>query len=148
MSSNPEIVITFPGGKRVDADFFGRRIATDQPIHGGGTGSAPEPFALFAASIGTCAGIYVLGFLQARGLDTSGLVIRQSLDFDPATGVLRGVDLKVDLPPSVPAKYHEAIRRAADQCAVKKAIQAQPQFTISVQTSAQKNRGESVASAA
>src|SRR5205085_8661862 len=50
-----EATITFPGGKRVDADLNGRSIPTDQPAAVGGEGTAPEPFALFAASIGTCA---------------------------------------------------------------------------------------------
>jgi ribosomal protein S12 methylthiotransferase accessory factor len=136
MSNQPEILITFPGGKRVSADYFGREIATDQSPRAGGEGSAPEPFALFLASIGTCAGIYVLGFLQSRGLDTTGLAIRQTMDFDAATHTLKGVGLHVDLPPSVPEKYHEAIRRAADQCAVKKAIQAQPQFDVTIHASA------------
>ena len=31
---------------------------------GGGQGSAPTPFATFLASMGTCAGIYVLGFCK------------------------------------------------------------------------------------
>ena len=51
-----EMVISFPGGKRVDAEFGGMVIQTDQPPQGGGEGSAPTPFALFLASMGTCAG--------------------------------------------------------------------------------------------
>ena len=57
-----EMVIDFPGGKRVDAHFGPFTVMTDQPPQGGGMGSAPTPFATFLASIGTCAGIYVLGF--------------------------------------------------------------------------------------
>src|SRR5690348_18198535 len=57
-----EARVTFPGGLRVDAEIQGRLIPTEQPPSAGGTGSAPEPFALFAASLGTCAGFYVLRF--------------------------------------------------------------------------------------
>ena len=60
--------ITFPGGKRVDAQVGPYLIQTDQPKDEGGDGTAPEPFMLFLASIGTCAGIYVLGFCQSRGI--------------------------------------------------------------------------------
>ena len=136
MTNEPEIIISFPGGKKVNADFFGRIIETDQSQRAGGEGSAPEPFALFLSSIGTCAGIYVLGFLQSRGLDTEGLQIRQQLDMHPATGKLVGVRLKIDVPDTVPAKYHAALQRAADMCAVKKAIQDPPQFTVEVATTA------------
>ena len=57
-----EMIVDFPGGARVDAHFGPYTVATDQPTMGGGTGSAPTPFAVFLASIATCAGIYVLGY--------------------------------------------------------------------------------------
>jgi putative redox protein len=34
------------------------------------------------------------------------------------------------VPPSFPEKYRDALVRVADQCAVKKAIQAQPRFDV------------------
>ena len=140
MSTQPEILITFPGGKRVDALFGDSLIRTDQSRQAGGDASAPEPYALFLASVGTCAGIYVLGFCQARDLDTTGLQLRQRLDFDPVTRRLRGVELQIDVPPSIPAKYHDALRRAADMCAVKKAIQDPPTFSVRVQPTASDRR--------
>ena len=123
-----EARITFPGGVRVDAELEGRRIQTDQPASAGGTGSAPEPFALFAASLGTCAGFYVLRFCQARELPTQGLAIRQRLRFDE--GRLTEVQLDVELPEGFPEKYREALVRAAEGCKVKKAIEAQPRFVV------------------
>src|SRR6202171_2110326 len=119
-----ELKIPFPGGKRVTAELRGRTIATDQPPEAGGEGSAPEPYALFAASIGTCAGFYALAFCQSRGLSTDGLVIRQRMRFAGRGPAAVGLDTA--LPPSFPEKYREPLIRAADGCAVKKAIQAQP----------------------
>ena len=46
------MTVSFPGGKRVDAEYGGFTIRTDQPPQGGGEGSAPPPFDLFLASIG------------------------------------------------------------------------------------------------
>ena len=63
-----EMVIDFPGGSRVDAHFGDFTVATDQPP----IASAPSPFEIFLASIGTCAGIYVMGFCQSRHLSTEG----------------------------------------------------------------------------
>ena len=65
-----DIEFTFPGGKRVDAQADGFLLHTDQPRERGGEGSAPEPFTLFLASLGTCAGLYVLGFCQTRNIRT------------------------------------------------------------------------------
>ena len=134
MSESFDILVTFPGGKKVDAEIAGHVVRTDQPKDNGGDDSAPSPFNLFLASIGTCAGIYVLGFLRSRELPTEGVQIRQAYTVDEATHVLKTVTLEIRLPPSVPEKYHPAIIRAADMCAVKKAIHAQPTFDVRVVT--------------
>ena len=60
------LIVSFPAGKRVDAQYKGFTIQTDQSRHGGGDGAAPEPFDLFLASIATCAGVYVKGYCDAR----------------------------------------------------------------------------------
>lgn len=125
-----EMIVTFPGGKRVDTQVGKHVVRTDQPVEGGGEDSAPPPFGLFLASIGTCAGIYVAGFCQKRGLPTEGIRLRQRNHFDRETGALIRVEIDVEVPPSFPAKYRDALVRVADQCAVKKTIQAQPVFEV------------------
>jgi putative redox protein len=126
-----EMVIKFPGGARVDAHFGPYSVATDQPPQGGGQGSAPSPFATFLASIGTCAGIYVLGFCQQRGISTEGLQIRQRLEINPLNGMVSKVLLDIQLPPDFPERYKTAVVRAADQCTVKKHFENPPKFEIS-----------------
>lgn len=125
-----DLVVTFPGGARVDAQFGPHTIRTDQPPHGGGTGSAPTPFSLFLASIGTCAGIYVLGFCKQRGLPTDGIKIVQQMVMNPATGLIGKVTLDIQVPPDFPEKYHSALIRSAEQCAVKKHLEMPPQFEV------------------
>ena len=131
-----EMVIDFPGGARVDAHFGGFTVMTDQPPQGGGEGSAPSPFALFLASLGTCAGIYVLGFCRQRGLPTEGIRILQKMGNNPETGKLERVDIDIQLPADFPEKYQEALIRAASQCAVKKQLEHPP--TIQVVTTIQR----------
>ncbi len=125
-----EMIVTLPGGKRVDTQIGKHVIRTDQPVSGGGEDSAPSPFDLFLASIGTCAGIFVAGFCQKRGVPTEGIRIVQRNETDPETGALQRVELDVVVPPGFPEKYLEALVRVADQCKVKKAIQAQPVFEV------------------
>ena len=127
------MVIDFPGGLRVDANFGPYTVSTDQPAPYG-SGSAPTPFATFLASIGTCAGIYVLSFCQQRGIPTDGVRIKQSLEADPRTGLVSKVLLDIQLPPEFPEKYKTAVIRAADQCAVKKHFEHPPSFEISAST--------------
>jgi ribosomal protein S12 methylthiotransferase accessory factor len=125
-----ETIVSLPGGKRVDAQVGRHLVRTDQPATNGGEDTAPAPFELFLAAIGTCAGIYVAGFCQKRGLPTEGIRLRQRNHFDQETGTLQRVEIDVEVPPSFPEKYRDALVRVADQCAVKKAIQAQPVFEV------------------
>lgn len=125
-----DMTITFPGGARVDAQFGDFTIPTDQPAHAGGEGSAPAPFALFLASIGTCAGIYVLGFCRQRGLPVDGIQIAQRMQADPRTGMVVKIEMDIQVPPTFPEKYHDALIRAASQCAVKKHLEAPPTFDV------------------
>jgi ribosomal protein S12 methylthiotransferase accessory factor len=129
-----EMVIDFPGGARVDAHFGPYTVATDQPPSGGGDGSAPTPFALFLASIGACAGIYVLGFCKQRGLSTDGIRILQRMHGNPVTGMTDQIDIEIQTPPNFPEKYLPSLVRSAELCAVKKHLEAPPKFNVTTTT--------------
>ncbi|MBI4351444.1 MAG: OsmC family protein [Elusimicrobia bacterium] len=125
--------ITFPGGKKVNAQWHGFEIRTDQHASGGGEGSAPTPFDLFLASLGTCAGIFALGFLQSRGLGAEGLKITASFEQDPATRLLTRAVLKITLPKDFPPKYKDALIKAAGQCLVKRTMDNPPEFEVTAE---------------
>ncbi len=125
-----EMLIDFPGGSRVDAHFGPFTVHTDQPPES----SAPTPFAVFLASLGTCAGIYVLGFCRQRNLPTEGLRIMERIHSDPLTGMVSQVELEIQLPPGFPEKYREAVIHSAELCAVKKHFETPPQFGITTTT--------------
>ncbi len=125
-----EMIVDFPGGARVDAHFGQFTVKTDQPPMGGGDGSAPTPFATFLASMGTCAGIYVLGFCRNRGLSTDGIRIIQRMQNNPMTGMVGKIEMEIQVPSSFPEKYYDALIRSADQCAVKKHLEQPPEFEI------------------
>ena len=125
-----EFIIDFPGGARVDAHFGPYTVPTDQPPSGGGEGSAPTPFSVFLASIGTCAGIYVLGFCRQRGLPTDGIRLVQRMETDPLTHMIGKISLEIQVPPDFPEKYKEAVIRSAEQCAVKKHLENPPKFAV------------------
>jgi ribosomal protein S12 methylthiotransferase accessory factor len=125
-----EMVIDFPGGARVDAHFGPFTVPTDQPP----ASNAPTPFATFLASIGTCAGIYVLGFCQQRGLPTEGLRIVQRMHTDPLTGMVSEIDLEIQAPPNFPEKYLPSLIRSAELCAVKKHLERPPHFEVTART--------------
>ena len=61
-----DMEVYFTGNKKVAADYKGFTVETDQPVAGGGDGTALSPFDLFLVSLGTCAGFFVLQFMQQR----------------------------------------------------------------------------------
>jgi putative redox protein len=124
------MIVRFPGGKRVDAEYGGFTIRTDQPPQGGGEGSAPQPFDLFLASIATCAGIYVKGYCDSRGIATESLGLEMHIEREPEKQRVARLVLEIRLPQGFPEKHREAVIRAADLCAVKKHILNPPTFEI------------------
>jgi putative redox protein len=125
-----EMIVDFPGGAKVDAHFGGFVVSTDQPPMGGGEGSAPTPFALFLASMATCAGIYVLGFCKQRGLSVEGMRIIQRDLRSPLTGMVEKVEIEILTPPDFPEKYLPSLVRSAEMCAVKKHLEHPPDFLV------------------
>lgn len=125
---NMEIV--FPGRKKVDAIYENYTIKTDQPQISGGDGSAPAPFDLFLASIGTCAGIYVLSFCQTRDIPTEGIKLMLNTEKNLETKMIEKIKIEIQLPPEFPEKYKQAVVRSAELCAVKKHMVNPPVFDI------------------
>jgi ribosomal protein S12 methylthiotransferase accessory factor len=121
-----EITITFPGGKKVEAEFQnGLKVVTDQPVKAGGEDSAPSPYQLFLASLGTCAGFYVLSFCQNKHIPLEGVKLVQhheSVPIGAGQFKLSKIIIEIIVPPEFPEKYHDALVRVAEQCAVKKTL--------------------------
>lgn len=126
-----EMRITFQGGKKVNAEYNGFVHRTDQPQAAGGDNTAPSPFDLFLASLGTCAGFYVLSFCQGRGIDVSEIELRQRLAWDLQTHRITQVDIEIVLPASFPEKYRAAVVQAAQSCTVKKHLLQPPEIRVS-----------------
>lgn len=130
--------IVFPGGKKVHATHKGFTFMTDQPRDSGGDGSAPSPFDLFLASIGTCAGFYVLSFCQERAIPTDVLTLILQAEKSQKTGMVEKITIEIQLPLEFPEKYREAVKRAAEACAVKKHLEKPPTFVIYTSTTGAK----------
>ncbi len=117
----------------MNADFNGFTVRTDQSVKDGGEGSAPSPYDYFLASIGTCAGIYVLSFFEKRNIPTADMSLLQRLEFRTIEGgktVLDKIVIDIVVPADFPEKYRQTLTKVADQCAVKKTIANPPTFEI------------------
>ena len=126
------IKLTFPGGKRVDAEYKGFVIKTDQPVYAGGEGTAPAPFDYFLSSIATCVGFYVLAFCENRGIpvDQASVVMRISKNREKK--MIDKLIFDIQLPPEFPEKYTKAIIKSVDKCSVKAHMVDPPVFEYAV----------------
>jgi putative redox protein len=124
--------IYFDGNKKVNALVNGFTVKTDQAPQSGGEGTAPEPFTLFLASLGTCAGIYAKSFCDQRGISTEGVRLSQTVEYDHAKRMIGKVDLSIIVPAGFPDKYHDALINTASLCAVKKHLHPDIHFDVKV----------------
>ena len=122
--------IDFPGGKRVDAHYRGFTIKTDQPEYSGGEGSAPAPFDLFLASLGTCAGIFVLSFCQQRGIPTDDVYVTLDTEHNREARLISKVKIDIHLPEEFPQKYRKSVIRSAELCAVARHLENAPEIVV------------------
>jgi putative redox protein len=136
MSQMPEIKVTFPGGLRVDAEYKGFVVKTDQPVHQGGEGTASSPFDLFLISLATCAGFYAVAFCKERDIPTEKAGIIMRMEKNPETKLIGKITIEIQLPAEFPERYKRAIIKAVDTCTVKAHLLKPPAIEIALQASA------------
>lgn len=130
-----DMQISFAGNQKVSAEYKGFTVLTDQPVGSGGDNSAPSPFDLFIFSLGTCAGFFVLRFMQERNIPTEGTTLSLSTVRDPETHLVGKIHIDIQLPPDFPDKYRQAVIRAAETCTVKRHIENPPAFEVTATSS-------------
>lgn len=123
-----EIKVTFAGNKRINSEYKGFTVETDQPVHQGGDGSSPAPFDLFLASLATCAGYYLLAFCQIRKINTEGISVTMDTEVDPEKKMISRMIIEAELPADFPEKYINAAVKAMEGCTVKKHMEDPPEF--------------------
>jgi len=115
-----KIEVSFEGNKKVNANFNGYTVKTDQPVTEGGEGTAPTPFELFLASLATCAGIYIKSFCDNRNLPTDKIRIFQDVEYNESTNMAVKINIEIQVPEDFPENYREALIAVAGKCKVKK----------------------------
>ena len=126
--------IVSAGGKKVNALYKGFTVKTDQSKENGGDQSAPEPFDMFLASIGTCAGINVIVFCQRHGISADKIKLILVFDRNQKTRMIEKIIIEIQLPVDFPEKYKNAVIRSADLCSIKRHMINPPKFEIYTKT--------------
>jgi ribosomal protein S12 methylthiotransferase accessory factor len=124
--------IYFAGNKQIFADVNGFTVKTDQAQRAGGDGMFPEPFTMFLAALGTCAGIYAKSFCDQRGISTEDMYLTQDQEFDPVRKIIGRFILKIHVNKDFPEKYDQALISTVSLCAVKRHIREDIDVEVNV----------------
>ncbi len=110
------------GTLRHEVDVNGRHtIITDEPTRLGGTDAGPAPHELLPAMLAACVSTMILTYANARGLELRELRVDVVYDPEPTP---RHVEMVVHVPAGLPPEQAERLRRIADTCPVKRALEA------------------------
>jgi putative redox protein len=110
------------GTLRHEVDVNGRHtITTDEPEHLGGSDAGPAPHELLAAMLASCVSTMIV--LYARRHDWNVGDVRVEVAYD-ADVTPRAVELAVHLPDPLTDEQAERLRRVADTCPARRALEA------------------------
>jgi len=124
--------ITFPGNKKIDAAFNNFKIKTDQAKENGGDETAPEPYDIFIASLGACAGIYAKSFCDVRKLSTDSMHLFVDVVFKEGQKLMDLVNITLTVDEHFPEKYIKPVIKAMNGCAVKNQLHPDIKFNTDV----------------
>lgn len=110
------------GSLRHEVEVNGRHtIITDEPERLGGTDQGPAPHELLAAMLASCVSTMIVMYARARNWQLGD--VRVDVDYDPDSSP-RQVDLRVHLPEGLTADQIKRLRRVAETCPARRALEA------------------------
>ena len=125
-----KMLVRLPGNLKVDAEYKDFTIRTDQPVYSGGDNTAPAPFDLFLASLGTCSGIYVAFFCQQRKIPYEDITMEMFWERNEETRLPEKFRFEIHLTKDFPKKYIKALKKSVAQCAVKRLMDVGMDFEV------------------
>jgi putative redox protein len=112
-----EIKVRHLGDMQFEAEARGHRVVCDQPLDLGGYDEGPTPPEFLLISLGTCAGFYVVQYLNAHSLDCSELEIKVAADKAKQPPRLGSFRIEVSAP-SLDPEHEAGVLRAVHKCLI------------------------------
>ena len=123
--------IKYINGMKFEAKNRTHSLIIDQPQTKGGEDKGPTPPELFIDSLGSCIGVYVLGFCKNTGLNPDGMKI--VLDWEKAIDKparIKSITAKIELPNADVGVRKPALLKIAESCLIHETIKYQPEIKI------------------
>ncbi len=111
--------VSFSGNKKIDVEFKNFKVKTDQSKKNGGDESAPDPFSIFIASLGACAGFFANTFCDTRKISTEQMHLFVEVVFKKKQKLMHQVNISLHVDENFPERYIQPIIKSMNSCAVK-----------------------------
>jgi putative redox protein len=132
------------GGLRSEVDVNGRHtLITDEPERLGGTDEGPAPHELLAAMLASCVATMIALYARAREWDLEDVCVEVVYDPDSTP---RHADVRVHLPDGLTPDQVKRLRRVAETCPARRALEAGFTFDEQVVAGGTAPSGSEVAS--
>jgi putative redox protein len=110
------------GQLRHEVDVNGRHvIVTDEPERLGGTDAGPAPHELLPAMLASCVSTMIILYARTRKWELGEVRVEVVYDSDSTP---RHVDVRVYLPEGLSTEQVNRLRRVADTCPARRALEA------------------------
>ena len=127
-----KVKVEFEGKKKFKAKVRNHEVITDLPESKGGDDSASTPSELFVVSIGTCAGLYVMRYLETAKLDATGLSIDLDWEFHKEEPRISRIDIAINVPNTKLGNRKKAVIAAAGKCVIHQTLHNAPEMNVNV----------------
>ncbi|MFH0838594.1 MAG: OsmC family protein [Candidatus Omnitrophota bacterium] len=127
------MIVSYTGEKKFKAEYRGHSVIIDQPRGEGGKNSGMTPPELLMASLGSCIGVYAIGFLKNTGLDPSGMTVRLAWEKKDEPSRIAKIEAELVIPNAKLGKRKVALLKIVEHCLVHNTLTGKPEIKIGVQ---------------
>lgn len=124
------LVVSWKEGVQFAVAARKHRLLVDQPAEEGGQDAGITPMEMFAASLGTCIGHFIVRFCQRHGISTGGLNIRMGWAYAERPHRVGKIKAEVRLPVNLGEAMRERLLRVAEGCTVHHSLMVSPKVSI------------------
>lgn len=127
-----QVVVTWRGGVRFDAETRGHRITLDQPRDEGGTDEGITPVECLAVSLGSCVAYFAARFAQRHALPIRDLQVTTGWDYAEQPHRVGRFDVQVAFRGVVDAAMRDRLLRVAEACTVHHTLTHAPEIRVAL----------------
>ncbi|MBI5375668.1 MAG: OsmC family protein [Candidatus Schekmanbacteria bacterium] len=124
--------IIYNGEKQFAVKTRDHEFVVDLPEQKGGKNEGPTPPEIFAASLGTCIGVYVTSYCNAKGINCKGLSLDVNWSVSDEQERIDKIEIEMTMPDEDYKEREKAILKTAGHCLIHNTLHTLPDIKLSI----------------